>query len=184
MPNLIKNKTFPLVLILFSGCTTSSFKVANQTRMRAELLVTPDRILLQCEDLQDPAEKLANDEGRYGFMIHVLDDENTILTLSQGNILGKKQCFEHVDKIGKILRNGQQIYIGGMGDLTDPRKKEEDHHTFPGKGVFYSNSRALQFIVIKNEKDECYSAHHGSDRPCPADPFPIENNPIENYHLR
>ncbi len=179
MLNLLKNRfIFPLQFLSFAlGCTTPSYKVLNQSNNRTELLVTPERILLECEDVQDPTEPMDSD-GRYGFMIHVLDDENTVLTVSQGSVLAKKDCFERINKIKKILRNGKQIYIGGMGDLRDPRKKREDHYTFLGKGSFYSNSRVLQFSVIKNEKDECFSAYYGNEKPCPRDEFPIANNPL------
>ena len=150
-----------------------SFKILNQDEGRTELLVTPDRILLECENVQDPTEPLARD-GRYGLMIHVLDEENTVTTASQGNVLGKRDCFERIKEIGKIVNNGKQIYIGGMGNLKDSRKKNTEYtYIFPGNRKFYSNSRALQFMVIMNEKKECFSAHEGKDKPCPRDEFPI-----------
>lgn len=173
---ILKRSRFIIVVLLSivpPGCTNPSFRVLNQDEGRTELLVTPDRILLQCEDVQDPTEPIDPD-GRYGLMIHVLDEENTVSTIIQGNILGKKDCSSRLNEIEKIIKSGKEIYIGGMGNLKDPRKKDIEYpKLFRGKGTFYSNSRVLQFSVIMNEKKACWTAHYGRDRPCPRDEFPI-----------
>jgi len=46
-----------------------------------------------------------------------LDEDKTVLIISQGNILGKEDCFRRINKIGKILKSGSKIFIGGMGNL-------------------------------------------------------------------
>lgn len=55
--------------MLFSSCTSPSYKVLNQDGFKIELLVAPRRVLLQCEDVQDPEEKPTDSHGRFGFSI-------------------------------------------------------------------------------------------------------------------
>jgi hypothetical protein len=176
MQSLLRNKVQWISLgLLFSSCTSPSYKVLNQVGSITEILVAPSRVLLHCEDVQDPTEKPTDSLGRFGFNMDVLDEQNTVLSVSQGSVIGKKDCNERLEKIGKILRNGKQIYIGAIGNIDAPRVREKEWPSiFPGIGTFYSNSRALQFIVISNEKGECYSAYFGSEKPCPRDEFPIK----------
>src|SRR5436190_23689571 len=84
--------------LLLSGCATSSYRVLFQNDRVAELSVTPDRVLLECEDLYD-----ADIKGMYGFMMHVLDGESRVTTLVQGNTLDKESCESRLKKIGKVL---------------------------------------------------------------------------------
>ncbi len=176
MQSLLRNRVqWVSLALLFSNCSSPSYKILNQEGSKTELLVSPSRVLLQCEDVQDPEEKPADTHGRFGFSIEVLDEENTVLSVSQGSVIGKKDCDERLAKIGKILKNGKQIYIGAIGNIESPRVREKEwSHVFPGIGIFYSNSRALQFIVIANEKGECYSAYSGTEKPCPRNEFPIK----------
>ena len=177
MWTLLKNRMIAWIsfLFLFSSCTLPSYRVLNQVGRKTELIVAPNRVLLQCEDVQDPSEKPVDTHGRFGFNIDVLDDQNTVLSVSQGSVIGRKDCEERLEKIGKILRNGKQIYIGAIGNIDSPRIMEKEwRSTFPGIGTFYSNSRALQFIVIANEKGECFSAYYGTEKPCPRGDFPIK----------
>jgi len=176
MQSLLRNRVQWISLVLFfSSCSSPSYRVLNQEGFKTELLVTPSRVLLQCEDVQDSEEKPADSHGRFGFSIEVLDEENTVLSVSQGSVIGKKDCDERLEKIGKILKNGKQIYIDAIGNIESPRVREEEWpHTFPGIGTFYSNSRALQFIAIANEKGECYGAYSGTEKPCPRNEFPIK----------
>ncbi len=114
-------------------------------------------------------------ETFFGFMLHVLDDEKTVLDILQSNRLDENGCLERIQKIGRILEGGNRIYIGGMGSINEPRKKEKFTHTFPKLGTFHSNGRVLQFAVIANEHGACYSAFKREEKPCPRDEFPIEN---------
>jgi hypothetical protein len=142
--------------------------------MRTEFVVTPDRILLECEDIKDHANT-GDPDGNFGFMIHVLDEEDTVMTLIQKPVIGRVDCFRRKEDIAKILRNGKSIYIGGHGTLNDPRRKtSESYSNFPRRGTFYSNSRGLQFSVIQNEHGQCYSAHAGTESPCMPEEFPIQ----------
>jgi len=61
-----------LTFFILIGCATSSYRILDQDDQSAELSVSPDRVLLECEWLYD-----ADIKGLYGFMIHVLDEENT-----------------------------------------------------------------------------------------------------------
>lgn len=164
------------VALLFS-CSTSYYRVTDRSKFRAEIEVTPDRILLECEDIIDH-ENAGDPEGNFGFMIHVLDDEDTVLTLIQEPVIGRKDCFERQEDIAKILRNGKCIYIGGHGTLDDPRViGKRIYSSFPKKGIFRSNGRSLQLSVIKNENGRCYSAENGTDEPCMPAEFPIKKWP-------
>lgn len=179
MQNLKRGNFFCFFVIFLLGCATSSYRIGNQDFNRVELCVTPDRVLLECEWIHDSDRK-----NVYGFMIHVLDEENTVLNVIQGNVLDKGSCFERIKKIGKILKEGKNIYIAGMGDLNDPRVKEENTYIFP-QGIFYSNGRVLQFISITNEYGSCFDAYDGDREPCPGGGFPINNsspcNQKENF---
>lgn len=156
---------FPLVL---AGCATSFFNVAEDDN-RTEVFVSPDRVILECEHIHDADEK-----NRYGFMIHILDDQNSVLTAAQMNLLDKQGCSDRYTQIGKILKNGKKIHLGGMQSLSNQNKKVSDReYNFPGKGTFKDDGRTLQFIVIWNELGQCYDAYSGNRAPCPRNDFPI-----------
>jgi len=162
------NKFLVAVLFCASGCATSSYKVVNHEGWLNELLVTPDRILLKCENLQ------TDDIVSYGFSIFVLDEQNTVLPVVQTNRIGKSNCDERLNKIGKILKDGRNIYIAGIGDLEEPRKLREPSHFFPKHGNFMDNGRLLQFHAISNEYGECFDAYSGDKKPCPQGHFPLK----------
>lgn len=162
--------TLAFAVLVLSGCATPSFyRVANRDDEKIELEVTPDRILLECEDASE------NRENPYGFMIHVLDDEMTVLDVFQGNTLAKSDCYGRINEIQKILRNGKRIYIAGMGrSLDKPRITEKWTYHFPAWGTFNGNGRGLQFFAIANEHGQCFDAYFRNEKPCPqGDEFPI-----------
>ena len=173
MTNLkIKVSNF-LFLFILSGCSTSSFKIKNETDSLTELLVTPDRITLQCEELdEDP------DVGAYGFMVHILDEKMTVTTSALSIRPDKENCERFIQKISRILKSGKQIYVGSRSKLSNqPRTTENTRfrYIFPEHGTFFSNGRSLEFVVIANEKGLCYSPTYAGDEPCPPFPFPIED---------
>jgi hypothetical protein len=169
MRNLKRNKPYYLMLFpLIMGCATSSYRVVPWGTLKNAVIVTPERILLECEYITDYSGDLKNP---YGFMIHMLDEKNTVVTASQGNVLDKEDCFEGINEIRKILKNGKVITLGGMGDLIEPRQSEKTAYFFPGLGRFQSNGRHLQFMMIWNEHDECYDSQFGKGKPCPRDDF-------------
>lgn len=171
MKNSKRSKNIFWMFLILTGCATSTYRISNQDDHSAELNVSPDRVLLECEWLYD-----ADIKGLYGFMIHVLDEEDTVLTISQGNTLDKGSCDRRIKKIGAILRDGKNIYIAGIGDINKPRVKSKRSYHFPKLGTFHSNERALQFIAIANEHGVCYDAYSGDEKPCPRDPFPKKKN--------
>lgn len=151
------------------GCATSKYRVLNSGEYGTELNVSPDRVLLECERLHD-----ADEPGLSGFMMHILDEEDTVLTLVQGNTLDNKTCDRRIKKMNAILKNGKNIYIAGTGDLNKPRTKGKAY-AFPRKGTFHNNGRVLGFAAIANEDGACYDAYSGEEKPCPRDPFPLKN---------
>ncbi len=171
MANLRVNSLYALIFItLVTGCATSSFKVLNQKTMRMEFMFTPDRVLLECERVQ------TDDRGVVaGFMMHVLDEEKTSFTLVQTNTLDKESCDRRIKKIERVLKNGTQIYLAGIGDFREPRKTGLRKYTFPHFGVVEDNGRSLQFIAIKNEHNQCFGAFTADEQPCPPEPFPLQN---------
>ena len=170
MTNLkISSLLFSSVAAL-TGCASSSYKVDGKTEGRTQLLVTPNRVKIECKLIEDYEGDIKDAQW---FTIYVLDESKTVLTVSQGNILGKEDCSRRINKIGHILKSGSQIFIGGMGNLNKPRETPEHSYPFPGLGKFPENGRNLQFMVIWNEKGQCYNAYSGDQKPCPSDEFPI-----------
>lgn len=174
-----KNNCFKFMMVVFCfiGCTTeplnsnSFFTIKRESNNASEVVITPDRVLVECEELdEDP------DVGAYGFMVFMLDEENTITTSSLNIMPDKKNCEKFLKKVNRILKNSKVIYIGGHGSLTDQKKEISKNHpkTFPGHGTFYSNSRAISFDVIENDRGDCYSPSYKKNEPCPQYPFPIE----------
>ena len=99
MKNLKLKISSVLFLLVFSGCATSSFKIKKETDSLTELLVTPDRIILQCEELdEDP------DEGVYGFMVHLLDEQKTVTTSALSIRPDKENCERFTQNINHIGR--------------------------------------------------------------------------------
>lgn len=169
MRYLWRNSFFGLFILCFLGCSTSSYRVVKRYERRHELKVTPDRIALQCEQI----EAVDGEESMYGFMIHVLDEEKTVLSIIQGNTLPKETCFERIERLSEILSHSEFVFVTGIGDM-DPRKKEERTHTFPKHGTFHDNGRVLQFMLLTNGQGACYDAYYHERKPCPRDEFPMK----------
>ncbi len=166
----LRASNWPWIVLLLSlvGCATRSYRVLTSEDSVTEINLAPSRILLECESLND-----ASEPGLYGFMMHVIDDENTVFTIAQGNTIGKSDCDRRLEKIGRILKHGKKIYLGGFGELKKPREKGKAY-IFPGIGTFYGNGRSLGFEVIANEFGSCYDAYSGDQHPCPREPFALE----------
>ncbi|MBL7546085.1 MAG: hypothetical protein JNL11_19860 [Bdellovibrionaceae bacterium] len=172
MASLKVNSLLLLFMGLLVGCVSSSYKIDSQTEGRTQLLVTRNRVNLECFEI--PKDEYEGDiKEAHLFSINVLDESKTVLTVSQGNILGKEDCFRRINKIGKILKSGTKIFIGGMGDLDKSNEVPERRYSFPGLGQFPLNGQNLQFMVIWNDKGMCYNAYSGDQKPCPSDEFPI-----------
>lgn len=172
MASLKVNSLLFSFTVLLVGCVSSSYKIDSQAEGRTQLLVARNRVNLECFEI--PKDEYEGDiKEAHLFSINVLDENKTVLTVSQGNILGKEDCFRRINKIGKILKSGNKIFIGGMGNLDKPGETSDRRYSFPGLGQFPENGRNLQFMVIWNEKGMCYNAYSGEQKPCPADEFPI-----------
>ncbi len=171
MTSLKINDLLFLSVVFLVGCASSSYKVDIQTEGRTQLLVSSDRVILECDYLTGYTGDI---KEAHLFLMHVLDESKTVLTVSQGNILGKEDCFRRINKIGKIMKSGYKIFIGGMGNLDKPRETQQRSYSFPGLGQFPENGRALQFMTVWNDKGGCYNAYSGDQKPCPSDEFPIE----------
>jgi hypothetical protein len=171
MNNLKRNSLEILMFCsLLTGCATSSFKVLSQKDMAMEFLVSPDRIILECERVE------TDDRGIVGgFMMHVIDEMNTSFTLVQTNTLDIESCERRAKKIENILKNGTQVYLAGVGDFLEPREPQGRKLVFPFFGTVKDNGRSLQFIAIKNEGNQCFGAFSAEEQPCPPEPFPLKN---------
>ena len=88
MEFLKRGELFCLIVVSLCGWATSSFKVLHQGKLAVELQTTPDRILLESEYQHDNDTK-----GFYGFLIHILDEEKTVLTVAQNNVLNSQLCI-------------------------------------------------------------------------------------------
>ncbi len=165
-----------LAVTFLPGCVSSSYRVIDMDRYRTELEVTPDRIFLECEDIKDH-ENAGDPEGNFGFMMHVLDEANTVVTLIQEPVTSRKFCFERLKTIDQILKRGKSIYIGAHGFIEEVREKGARSYMFRERGPFYGNGRSLQLSVIKNEHNQCYTAMSAADAPCMPPEFPIKNSP-------
>ncbi len=168
---LSRNKVaYFLLSFLLCGCATSSFNVIKQGDFVVELKVTPDRVLLECEP--QPGHEV---ENAHGFIMYILDDKKTVLTIAQFNILAKEECFDGLRKIEKILKTGRIIYVGGMGNMTESNKRTDQKYTFSRLGTFHRNGKTIKFMVIANERGLCYDAQDGDKGTCPREPFSLRN---------
>jgi hypothetical protein len=169
MQNYLKNnveKVLVAVLVL-SGCTSPSyFRIDKEFNYKTEVKVTPDRVIVNCEDV-------IGDKSYFALFIYVLDEENSVSSISRFSPNDEQGCQEIKDKIDRIVMEGKEIYIGGMGSLNEPRQQGSRKYFFKGHGTYYLNKREIQFMVIANEKGRCFSFANGDDPPCPPEPFPI-----------
>jgi hypothetical protein len=149
------------------GCTTSEFRVLNNGDRGTEILVTSDRVLLECEWIKD-----ADDKDSYGFMMHVLDDKNNAVTIAQGNTLDKFSCDRRLRLIGEILKKGKNIYIASTVLLREPVKTKYVY-SFGKNRTSNGYQSDLSFAAIANEFGDCYDAYSGPEKPCPREPFPL-----------
>lgn len=160
----VSNYFFVAMLIAITGCVSGGYRANKSNPSGTDIIVDPGRVIVQCEfidnysgDYKDP----------YGFMIHILDQENTVLTVSNGTVLEKRACFERLDAANRIIQKGRVIYVRGRGDAESLRKKQGPHYYFPKYGSFQYNGRSLNYLAIWNDKGQCYDAFYGAKKPCP-----------------
>lgn len=158
----------PLVVLLTTACATSMFQVDGSDKSGAQLSMTPDRILLECEPLEN---------GQAGFMIHVLTDQNTVATLTQSNSLAATSCRHRILKIGTIIKRASTVFLAGIGDYSKINKTSDAEYRF-SNGTFTESGRDLTFMYVWNNRGECFSAFDGEEKPCPRDGFPFPPKPL------
>lgn len=165
MISLQKNKIviYMLMLPLFGCVTSSKYHVNKPNSLGTDIEVSPDRIIAECEFITDYEGDYPNP---HGFMIHILDNEKTVLTVSAGTVLAKKDCFERLNISEKIIKNANTVFVRGRGDAEAPIEMESFSHSFPKHGTFHDNGRSLNFLGIWNDKGQCYCDFNGPDDFC------------------
>ena len=165
VPMSVNNMLLTIVVLFsLSGCVSSRYHAGQEKPLGTDIEVSPDRIIVECEfidnydgDYSDP----------YGFLIHILDLQNTVLTLSSATVLEKKYCFEILKISEKIIKNAQIVTLRGRGDAHSPIEMENRFkYTFKKHGTYYGNGRSLNFLAIWNDKGQCYDAFHRTDEEC------------------
>ncbi len=174
--NLRKNKLCLLATLAFlSACATSSYKINAQADNTIELAVTSNRVLVECEYQEGYDGEI---KKPHGFMMHVLDEENTALSLILPRVITQKDCITHLKATTKILKNSPKVYIGGAGTIDDdkPRDKSERKYIFPGLGTFPGNEHVLNYWTIWTDTGQCYDVVYGHEKPCPRENFPMKKS--------
>ena len=150
--------------LLLQSCATSYYHAGKPNALGTDIKISPDRVITECEfidhydgDYSDP----------YGFMIHILDSEKSVLTVSNGTVLEKKDCLERQTAADKIIRNAQLVVVRGRGDAEAAIVIEPFKYTFRRHGIYPGNGRSLNFLAIWNDKKQCYDAFYGKAKPCP-----------------
>lgn len=157
-----------LLAILTDGCATSSYKVEKQDHYFTEISASPNRITIECEPIDNYS---GNTKDPHGFMIHVLDEQDTVLNLIVEPVLSKPECHEHLSNSMQVIKTGKEIHIIGGSNLESPREKSDSKYSFPELGTFYGNGRVLKFRTVWNEHGQCYNVFYGKQKPCPRDEF-------------
>ena len=161
MAHLLKNNILVVILFFLCGCVTSTYHAGKQKALGTDIEVTPDRVVTECEFITDYEGDYS---APYGFMIYLLDNDKTVLTLSSATVLEKKDCFDILKISNRIIQNARLVTVRGRGDAESPAVKEQYKYTFSKHGTFYGNGRSLNFLAIWNDRGQCYDAfHHGKE---------------------
>jgi hypothetical protein len=159
----LKNRLLELRLfILFlSGCTSNSI-VSNSLPASKEkpiyekmkrddriviLNMSSDRILPFCDKLEN---------GNDGFMVMILDEENTVL-VATGRQSSHKTCLKWIIEIQNIAKDQPYVKLVGLGEFEGERVKEQYAFTFPAHGTFHSNGRSFGLHALLNKDHQCFS---------------------------
>lgn len=163
---MAKKKVTPLIFLFFLSlsCSTIEYKVEKSSDPDSSIVKiysTPDRFITSCE--------VVNDEGARGFMLLILDEQNTV-TAAAGMMTNKEGCRKWTKGVNAVLNGGKKIRLIGTGNLDVPRVKGEYTHTFPGLGTFHSNGRSLQPAALTNENGGCFGFY---SKECSGPNFPL-----------
>jgi len=161
-----KNNILLLIFVLaFQACST---KPIHEVKRKGgslgivEIITTSDRVLPYCE-------KIDTSPGRYGFMVMILDEENTVGGGS-GMMSSLKGCKDWEEAVRKVLKRGKRIRLVGTGRYDEPRVKERFTYTFPEHGTFHSNGRSFGLTAITNEHQDCFGMF---SRQCSGGDYPL-----------
>lgn len=167
MANLRAIRVLIVVMsFILVSCATSSYHANKPNSLGTDIEVSPDRIITECEFIDNYSGDYANP---YGFMIHILDEEKTVTTVSNGTVLEKADCFERLQAANRIIQKGRLIYVRGRGDAESPRETQSYSNFFPKHGKFPQNGRSLNYLAIWNDDGQCYDAFYGPEKPCPRE---------------
>ncbi len=165
MINLRNNFSFLTLVFIFYSCSTKPLhKVVRQGGSLGivEIITTPDRVLPYCEQID-------TSPGRYGFMVKILDDENTVGSGSR-MMSSLKGCKDWEVGVRKVLEKGKRIRLVGTGRYDEPRVKKRFTYIFPGHGTFHSNGRSFGLTAITNEHQDCFGMF---SRKCSGGDYPL-----------
>ncbi|OQW50466.1 MAG: hypothetical protein A4S09_01340 [Proteobacteria bacterium SG_bin7] len=162
-----KNRIFIFVVSFFLvRCVTSQYHASKSNAFGTDIKVSPDRVVAECEFITDYTGDYFEP---HGFMIHILDAEKTVLTVSNGTVLDKKECFKRLKATEEILKKGNTVFVRGRGDADAPIRLKSNTYFFPKHGRFPDNGRNLNYLAIWNDLGQCYDAFYGSEKPCPRE---------------
>jgi hypothetical protein len=172
------NLILMIQLIFLSGCVSNSyFKIFHDQDGIMELIVTSDRIIGDCLDLEDDlSQKQKSKQGKNLFYLHVLDDENTVVEVGRDNIFETEYCQQYKKRLNKILTNSKRIYIGARGSFEKPRKTLKRTHQFQS-GIYNENDRTLDLALIKGDNGQCIAMLTEEDT-CSFSGLPLEKIPF------
>lgn len=167
----LRNSFYRLMpVILLSACTTSFYRVKSSQGLKAELIATPDRVAVECG-------RVADNSDAYMLSVLILDENDSVLSASQGHFGDKKTCENWRSRIARVLKTGQTVTIGGMGHPNEPKQMQNYSESIPGRGKFRHNGRYLQLMVVYNENGQCYGAYLDKDDECPGTWFGKSSTP-------
>lgn len=155
------------ISVIFIGCATSKYHANKPNTLGTDIIVSSDRVVTECEFIDNYTGAYKNP---HGFMIHILDNQKRVITVSNSTVLDKKNCFERLEAANRIIQKGGLITVRGRGDADGPSEKSKFSSYFPKHGTFPHTGPSLNFLAIWNDKGQCYDAFSGSDKPCPSNP--------------
>jgi hypothetical protein len=166
MQNSKINKLIRFAFCLTLGCSTSSYKITRERMGLIEIEVTPDRIFAECVDIVD-YEGEDDGLGAFGFLIYVRNMDDSVISISQGNVIDKKSCFDRLSVVEKVRSAGKKIFVAGVGSIRNELTQNAKKVLFPNHQTYPPNESSLQFAFIRNEAGLCYDAYAASRPPCP-----------------
>ena len=174
------SKLCVFAVMFLTCCATSTYKIHYHDDSLVGLVVSVDRLVMECEDVQDPEDRIDPD-GRYGFMIHVLEDEGTKITFAQGNVIDRDWCFARLQAFEEMKKKYKIFFLAGMGEFNKTKEKIKQKTTVFPNGTKNDEWywRGMSFNFIKSPDNFCITSYSGNKKPCPEDDmFPEAVHPF------